>query len=74
MSEADFGKRDDKGTTGRPSGWATRPVWPVQPLRALRWVFALPGYFLPWNLFYVAVGLLAWFMLSLPLGYIALIR
>lgn len=69
MSEADFGKRDDKGHY-RPAkrvGYPPVFVWPVQPLRALRWVFALPGYFLPWNLFYVAVGLLAWFALSPPL-------
>ena len=69
MSEADFGKRDDKGHY-RPAkrvGYPPVFVWPVQPLRALRWVFALPGYVLPWNLFYVAVGLLAWFVLSPPL-------
>ena len=69
MSETDFGKRDDRGHY-RPAkrvGYPPVFVWPAQPLRALRWVVALPGYFLPWNLFYVAVGLLAWFVLSPPL-------
>ena len=39
-------------------------TWPLQPVSAVKWIFAIPGYFLPWNAFYVLVGLLAWFWLS----------
>ena len=42
-------------------------VWPLKPIGALKWVFYIPGYFVPWNLFYVLVGLLSWFYFSPPL-------
>ena len=42
-------------------------VWPLAPIRALKWIFSIPGYFLPWNLFYVGIGLISWFALSPPL-------
>lgn len=69
MSEANHGSRDERGHY-RPNkriGYPPVFVWPPRPLPALKWMFALPGYFVPWNLFYVAVGVLAWFLLSPPL-------
>ena len=69
MTESDFGTRDEKGhySPNKRVGYPPVFVWPPKPLSAFRWVFALPGYFLPWNIFYVVVGLAAWFWLSPPL-------
>jgi sterol desaturase/sphingolipid hydroxylase (fatty acid hydroxylase superfamily) len=39
-------------------------VWPVRPLAILRWLFAYPGYILPWNLFYAAVAVGVWLYLT----------
>ena len=67
--EQNHGNRDARGHY-RPNkrvGYPPVFVWPIKPFLALRWVFGLPGYFLPWNLFYVSVGLLAWYVLSPPL-------
>jgi sterol desaturase/sphingolipid hydroxylase (fatty acid hydroxylase superfamily) len=35
-------------------------VWPPRPLDAIRYVFTLPGYLLPFNLFYFTVALTIW--------------
>lgn len=69
MTESDFGTRDEKGhySPNKRVGYPPVFVWPPKPISAFRWVFALPGYFLPWNIFYVVVGLAAWFWLSPPL-------
>jgi len=68
MSESDYGSRDERGhySPNKRVGYPPVFVWPFQPLRALKWVFALPGYLMPWNLFYVGVGLLSWYFLSPP--------
>ena len=39
-------------------------IWPVKPLSALAWIVSIPGYFLPWNLFYMVTGLIAWYLFS----------
>ena len=69
MGETDYGQRDDKGhyIPKKRVGYPPVFVWPLKPIAALKWVFAIPGYFVPWNLFYVGVGLLAWFIFSPPL-------
>jgi sterol desaturase/sphingolipid hydroxylase (fatty acid hydroxylase superfamily) len=38
-------------------------AWPPNPLAALKWFFGLPGYLLPWNVFYVGTALVAWLFL-----------
>ncbi|MDA9329999.1 hypothetical protein N8Z41_00155 [Amylibacter sp.] len=69
MVESDYGNRDKRGHY-KPNEQVSYPpvfVWPLKPIRALKWVFSIPGYFVPWNLFYVLVGLLSWFYFSPPL-------
>ena len=68
MKEKYFGERDRKGHY--PKKRVSYPpifIWPLAPIQALKWIFSVPGYFLPWNLFYVGIGLVSWFILSPPL-------
>tara|TARA_Y100000589_G_scaffold329788_1_gene377502 strand:+ start:1447 stop:2091 length:645 start_codon:yes stop_codon:yes gene_type:complete len=69
MKEKNFGHRSDKGSYIPKKRVSYPPVfvWPLEPIKALKWVFSIPGYFLPWNLFYVGIGLISWFALSPPL-------
>lgn len=69
MEEEKFGDRSNKGNYIPKKRVSYPPVfiWPLAPVRALKWVFSMPGYFLPWNLFYVGIGLISWFALSPPL-------
>ena len=70
MAESNYGSRDKRGHY-RPHkrvGYPPIFVWPLQPRAALKWVFAVPGYLVPWNVFYICVGVLSWFLLSPPLG------
>ena len=62
MDDALFGKRDKRGDW-KPSKLIAYPpvfVWPAEPLNFLRWLFGYPGFILPWNLFYGAVGVVLW--------------
>jgi sterol desaturase/sphingolipid hydroxylase (fatty acid hydroxylase superfamily) len=34
--------------------------WPPSPKRLMTWLFGVPGYFLPWNVFYAALALILW--------------
>lgn len=73
MDDLKFGTRDARGHYS-PNKVITYPpvfVWPLQPLAALRWVFAWPGYFLLWNAVYLIVGTIVWFCLSPPLDQMA---
>ena len=66
LAESDYGHRDKRGHY-KPDERVSYPpvfVWPLKPIGALKWVFSIPGYFVPWNLFYVLVGLLSWFYFS----------
>ncbi len=73
MDDSKFGTRDARGHYS-PRKLITYPpvfVWPLQPLAALRWVFKLPGYLLPWNAFYLISGAIVWYFLSPPLDQMA---
>jgi sterol desaturase/sphingolipid hydroxylase (fatty acid hydroxylase superfamily) len=39
-------------------------VWPPQPLGFIKWVFGYPGYFLPWNVLYLAIAFVSWIILT----------
>ena len=54
MEEKIFGDRNDKGNYIPKKRVSYPPifVWPLAPIRALKWIFSIPGYFLPWNLFF----------------------
>ena len=69
MDETKFGHRDcrEHYLPNKRVGYPPVFIWPVQPLAALKWLFAIPGYFFPWNVFYVILGLIVWFCLSPPL-------
>ena len=69
MKEKNFGDRNDRGNyvPKKSVGYPPVFVWPLAPIKALKWIFSIPGYFLPWNLFYVGIGLVSWFVLSPPL-------
>ena len=81
MDDALYGTRDKRGDW-KPSKRLAYPpvfVWPAQPLALLKWLFGYPGYILPWNLLYAAVGIVFWLYLtpsmdaakSLSVGWIA---
>jgi sterol desaturase/sphingolipid hydroxylase (fatty acid hydroxylase superfamily) len=63
MDDTDFGTRDRRGywTPKEPLKTAPLWVWPPRPMDFLRW---LPGYFLPWNLLFLAVGTALWLFLT----------
>ena len=66
MDETKFGHRDrrEQYIPNKRVGYPPVFVWPVQPINALKWVFSIPGYFMPWNVFYVILGLVAWVWFS----------
>jgi sterol desaturase/sphingolipid hydroxylase (fatty acid hydroxylase superfamily) len=68
MKEKYFGERDRKGHYIPKKRVSYPPIfiWPLAPIQALKWIFSVPGYFLPWNLFYVGIGLVSWFIFSPP--------
>lgn len=56
------GKRDKRGewTPTEPIGYAPIFDGPFRPLAILKWIFGYPGFFLPWNVFYMAVPIITW--------------
>ena len=77
------GKRDKRGdwTPPDPIGYAPIFDGPFRPLAILKWIFGYPGFFLPWNVFYMAVPIITWAyftpavetMQSFAVGWIAYI-
>ena len=63
MDDLRFGARNKRGDYAPNGVLEIAPlfVWPPRPLAFLRW---LPGYFLPWNLMFFALGALWWFYLT----------
>ena len=59
MDDRQFGQEDARGNwaPGRPVSYGPAFDWPPDPRRLVTWLFGFPGYFLPWNLFYVALAL-----------------
>lgn len=58
-----FGKRNPRGDWAPAQRLEVSPIYsfPPQPLKVLKW---LPGYLLPWNLFFFLLGSLFWFFLT----------
>lgn len=83
MDDTKFGTRDSKGNWAPLKRAAFPPVfvWPVQPVKFVKWLFGFPGYILPWNLLYFAIAVAIWLWLTparevmqtLSPGWIALI-
>ena len=63
MDDLKFGTRNKRGdyAPSTPLGSAPIFVWPPRPIQFLKW---LPGYFLPWNLLFFALGAVMWFYLT----------
>ncbi|MEZ2132375.1 MULTISPECIES: sterol desaturase family protein [unclassified Sinorhizobium] len=62
MDDTLYGKRNKRGDWA-PFKLLEYPpvfVWPLQPLRFLKWFFGYPGYLMPWNVFYAVIGTLLW--------------
>jgi len=66
MDDSDFGTEDSRGYW-RPSqriSYGPTFVWPPQPRAFLKWFFGLPGYLLPWNVFYAVFAIGIWVYLT----------
>ena len=63
MDDLQSGTRDKRGdwTPNDAAQIAPLFVWPPRPAAFLRW---LPGYFMPWNALFMALGAICWFWLT----------
>ncbi len=63
MDDLKFGTRNKRGDYAPKAALEVAPifVWPPKPLRFLAW---LPGYFLPWNVACMGLGLVIWVWLT----------
>jgi sterol desaturase/sphingolipid hydroxylase (fatty acid hydroxylase superfamily) len=63
MDDLKFGTRNKRGDYAPNDPLTIAPifVWPPRPMAFLRW---LPGYFLPWNALFLALGAIWWFWLT----------
>ena len=83
MDDTTYGTRNQRGDWTPNRRVACGPLfdWPPTPARDLKWVFGVPGYIAPWNLFYAAITVAVWFvatpamatMRTFSFGWIALI-
>ena len=66
MDDSNFGIEDNKGNwiPNKKISYAPLFNWPVKPMSILKWVFGFPGFFLPWNIFYIILTILVWFYLT----------
>ena len=66
MASLDADVRDRRGDWKPPSTIKSPPLFalPYQPLAVLKWIFAWPGYLLPWNLLYAGIAILTWAFLT----------
>ncbi len=66
MDDRQIGQEDSKGfwKPNKPIGYGPAFVWPPQPKAFFKWLFAFPGYFLPWNVFYAIFAILIWAYLT----------
>ena len=70
MDDTQFGTRDPRGnfTPNEPIRYPPVFVWPPRPAKFLKWFFGYPGYLLPWNVLFAAIGLLLYFFATPPLA------
>ncbi|MEZ5833144.1 MAG: sterol desaturase family protein [Dongiaceae bacterium] len=69
MDDLLYGTRDKRGNW-KPLKRIEYPpvfVWPFGPVRFLKWLLGWPGYVLPWNLLYAAVGIALWYFATPPM-------
>ena len=46
-------------------------AWPPAPLKLLKWVFAYPGFLLPWNVVFFGIAVATWAYLTPELARMA---
>ncbi len=63
MDDLKFGTHNKRGDYKPGAALESAPVfvWPVRPLKFLKW---LPHYFLPWNAMFMVIGLVIWMFLT----------
>jgi sterol desaturase/sphingolipid hydroxylase (fatty acid hydroxylase superfamily) len=63
MDDLQYGTRNKRGDFAPREALQIAPFLqvPLRPVKILQW---LPGYFLPWNLMFMALGALFWFFLT----------
>ena len=63
MYDLKFGTRNKRGYWAPRDPLQTAPVlvFPPQPAKFLRW---LPGYFLPWNVLFMAIAAIYWHLVD----------
>jgi sterol desaturase/sphingolipid hydroxylase (fatty acid hydroxylase superfamily) len=66
MDDTDYGTRNKRGDwkPSKPIEYPPVFVWPLRPVRFVKWFFGCPGFLLPWNLLYLAIAALLWLYLS----------
>jgi sterol desaturase/sphingolipid hydroxylase (fatty acid hydroxylase superfamily) len=74
--EPSFGTRNKRGEWRPPYPVKYAPlfVWPLRPLKALKWVLSFPGFLWPWNSIWLGISLLTWFYLQPELSRCAEFR
>jgi sterol desaturase/sphingolipid hydroxylase (fatty acid hydroxylase superfamily) len=62
MDDTLYGTRDRRGDWKpfEPIQYPPVFVWPVRPVKFMKWFLGYPGFILPWNLMYAAVGAVLW--------------
>ena len=62
MDESRFGTSDARGTwtPAKPISYGPAFDWPPKPKVLFKLFFGLPGYLMPWNVFYAIAALLIW--------------
>lgn len=66
MDDGAFGSRDKRGNWSPHKRITVAPIFNFPPKLGaiLKWIFGVPGYLLPWNLFLFAIALFVWFFLT----------
>lgn len=68
-SVASLDSRSGDPPPATPIGAAPVFIWPPQPAALVKFLFGLPGYFLPLNILYMGLAILTWFTLTPSLAH-----
>ncbi len=66
MNETTMNQRDEHGNWRPAEPIVSSPIsaWPPQPVKTLKWIFGRPGLIWPENLFWLAVSVFTWVVLT----------
>ena len=73
MDDTKFGTHNKRGDYRPDKRFEYPPVfvWPAQPLKFLKWVFAFPGFLWPWNTVFLFITLIMWMYFTPPMEEMA---